>query len=255
MATILVAGLAKGSQVYLCQSRPVIDKDGNQVSMKQGEYEYKNKSGKVTGYRRNLPTLDNGSPKPIAGVKLNKIHVKEWTDDQTGEVSTSYSLIISTPSGSHLVNLGGGMVAQNTINSFCSLLSKTKEEIEKMTFSIGFYYNKKSGYNSVSVRDQNGTPLDWYMPPEEQASLIEKLQVGKTDKYITDKTKLTARYKELIEELNKLLPHTGRDQGSVLDDLDDDGYNQSSHDQESDADDVFGGDETPAPKVEDLPFE
>lgn len=256
MASIIVSGLAKGSQVYLCQSRHIVDKDWNPVKMKDWEYEHKNKSGKVVAYRKNLSTQDNGSPKPIAWVKLNKIHVMDWTDEATGEVSTSYSLVISAPSGSHLINLGGWMVATNAVNSFLSLLDKSKEEIEKMNFSIRFYFNKKTGYNSVAVEDSSGTPLNWYLSVAEQQSLIEKLQVWKTDKYVVDKTRLTARYKELIEALNPLLPHSGRDQGSALDDLDDDGFVPTRQaTQESDADDVFS--ETPKAKAsepEDLPF-
>lgn len=216
MANIVVAGLGEDQSIHLVRSRPA------EGPLKAGEYPHKDKSGKLLAYRKDLPKSESGNS-TLPWIKLHKIFGKEWNNEGKPK-SWSYSLLISNQSGSHLVNLGGGMVAGNVINSFFSLLNKTPEEIAEMTFKIEFYHNKKTGYNSAMVHTGSGERLDWYMSPEEEKSY--KDNHGKDPrnptKDIIVKDRLHARYLELIEALNQILPHSQSEWVSALDGIDDD---------------------------------
>lgn len=146
--------------------------------------------------------------------------------------------------------MGTGMLASSVANSLCSLLNKTKEELEAMTFSFSFYQNKK-GYNTCYITDGQGNALDWYMSPDEVQSFINKAPNPlKKDEMLVDKEPLMKRYMELAEALNALLPHSNYESGSALDGIDDDEDSTSSL-TESDVEDVFA-DKSP---VADIPFE
>lgn len=215
MSVIIVAGLGEDQKVYLCRSRPI------EGEMKLGEYLHSSKEGKPLAYRKNLPTEANGSPKPIEGVTLHRIIAKEW-DNKNGK-SWSFSLVVSNGSGSHRIDLGGGMIATSVVNSFLSLLGKTKEEIEQTKFRIAFYHNKGTGFNSCSIQDQNGQRLDWYMSPDEVKSYIKSAPNPlKPDETLTDKSPLMLHYMELCEALNPMLPRSNASTGSALDGIDDD---------------------------------
>lgn len=246
MAQIIVAGLAEDQKIHLCRSRPA------EGPLKAGEYPHKNKSGETIAYRKNLATEQNGQPKPIEGVKLNRIIAKEW-DNPKGK-SWSFSLVVSDGNGSHRIDMGGGMLATNAVNSFLSLLDKTKEDIAEMTFSISFYHNKTTGFNSVSIKDNNGERLNWRLSNEEAKSYIRSapnsLDPNKID---TDKTDLMRHYVELVNFLNPLLPRSTGSTGSALDGIDDDIEPVSF----ADADDVFDS-ATPAPApapAQSIPFD
>ena len=53
MANIIVAGLGEGQDIHLVRSRKP------EGPLKPGEYLHKDKSGKVIGYRKDLPKKDN----------------------------------------------------------------------------------------------------------------------------------------------------------------------------------------------------
>lgn len=132
------------------------------------------------------------------------------------------------------------MLASSVANSICSLLSKTKEEIDCMTFSLAFYENKK-GYNTCYITDGQGNPLDWYMTADESKSFVKTAQNPlDPTKQLVDKTGLMKRYMELAEALNALLPHSNYSSGNALDGIDDDLTDDTPiQSQESVADEVF----------------
>lgn len=247
MAQIIVAGLGEDQKIHLCRSRPA------EGPLKAGEYPHKNKSGETIAYRKNLATEQNGQPKPIEGVKLNRIIAKEWDNGTKGK-SWSFSLVVSDGNGSHRIDMGGGMLATNAVNSFLSLLDKTAEEIAGMTFSISFYHNKNTGFNSVSIKDNNGERLNWRMSNEEAKSYIRSapnsLDPSKMD---VDKSGLMVHYMELVELLNPLLPRSSGSTGSALDGIDDDMESASI----ADAEDVFDSAPAAAPKdpTKDISFD
>lgn len=215
MSVIIIAGLSEGQKVYLCRSRPI------EGEMKLGEYLHSSKEWKPLAYRKNLPTEVNGSPKAIEGVTLHRIIAKEW-DNKNGK-SWSFSLVISNGSGSHRIDLGGGMIATSVVNSFLSLLGKSKEEIEQTKFRLAFYHNKGTGFNSCSIQDHNGDRLNWYMSPDEVKSYIKSAPNPlKPDETLTDKSPLMLHYMELCDALNPMLPRSNASTGSALDGIDDD---------------------------------
>ena len=147
------------------------------------------------------------------------------------------------------------MLATSVMNTFCSLLNKTKEDIASMSFNMNFYQNKK-GYNTCYITDQSGQTLDWYMTPDEVGSLV-KSAPNPLDptKVLTDKTELMHKYMELADALNMLLPKSAYSTGSALDGIDDDLDDNTTQSLVSDADDVFA--EAPKSKSsepEDIPF-
>lgn len=245
MAQIIVAWLWEGQKIHLTRSRKP------EGALKNGELPHTNKSGEVIAYRKTLKTNN------IEWVKLNRVIAKEWDNEKTGK-SWSYSLVISTWTGSHRIDLGWGMLATSVMNTFCSLLHKTKEEIETMSFNMNFYQNKK-GYNTCYITDQTGQTLDWYMSPEEVESLIKRAPnpVDPT-KTLANKADLMHRYMELADALNLLLPKSAYSTGSALDGIDDDLDDDTTQSLVSDADDIF--DTAPATDTkaktepEDLPF-
>lgn len=217
MANIVVAGLGENQTIHLVRQRPA------EGALKAGEYPHKDKSGKLLAYRKDLPKSESGNSS-LPWIKLHKIFGKEWNNEGKPK-SWSYSLLVSNQSGTHLVNLGWGMVAGNVINSFFSLLNKTPEEISEMTFKIEFYHNKKTGFNSSMVHTWSGERLDWYMSPDEEKSYKDNHgpDPRNPSKDIIIKDRLHARYLELIEALNPLLPHSQSEWVSAFDGIDDDG--------------------------------
>jgi len=239
MAQIIVAGLWENQKIHLVRSRKP------EGALKNWEAPHKNKSGEVIAYRKTLPTNN------IEGIKLNRVIVKEW-DNKNGK-SWSYSLVISTPTGSHRIDLGGGMLATSIMNTFLSLINKTKEEVEGMTFNMNFYMNKK-GYNTCFITDGTGATLDWYMSPEEQGTYVRKAPNSlNPDKIDVERSDLHRHLMSLAEALNAVLPRSQYSSGSALDGIDDDETDDLTGTQESEADDVFDAPKAPAP-VADMPF-
>ena len=241
MSQIVVVGLGEGQKIHLVRHRKP------EGPLKNWEVVHKNKSDVVIGYRKTLGSNN------IEWVQLNKLIVKEWDNEKTGK-SWSYSLVITAGTGSHRIDLGGGMLATSIANTLCSLINKTKEEIEGMTFNFNFYMNKK-GYNTCYITDGSGETLDWYMSAEEQASYVRKAPNSlNPEKIDTDRSNLHKQFMELAPALNAVLPKGNYNNGSALDGIDDDMDDITT--QEADADEVFAGDTkpaTPAP-VKDIPF-
>lgn len=143
------------------------------------------------------------------------------------------------------------MLATSIANTLCSLINKTKEEIDGMTFNFNFYMNKK-GYNTCYITDGSGETLDWYMSAEEQASYVRKAPNSlNPEKMDVDRSGLHQRFVELAPALNALLPRGDYSNGSALDGIDDDMDDITT--QDADADDVFDAPKAPAP-IADIPF-
>ncbi len=74
------------------------------------------------------------------------------------------------------------------------------------------------------VHTGSGERLDWYMSPDEEKSYKDNHwpDPRNPSKDIIIKDRLHARYLELIEALNPLLPHSQSESVSALDGIDDD---------------------------------
>jgi len=235
MAQIIVAGLGEGQDIHLVRSRPI------EWEIKAGEYIHKDKNGKSIAFRKRLATKENGSPKPITDLTINRLIVKEW-DNPKGK-SWTYSLVITSPTGSHRLDIGSGMLGTSVANTLMSLTNFSKEEIAAMKFTIAFYRNNK-GYNTAYITYNNWETLDWFMSPEEQAEYVRKapnsLDPNKMD---VDRSWLHRHMIELAELLNPLLPRSSADQWSALDGIDDDEDIVAATPE--DADSMFGTSTTP----------
>jgi len=230
MANIIVAGLGENQSIHLVRSRKA------EGSLRNGEYVHKDKSGKVIGYRKDLPKKDNWQPKALTGLSINRLMIKEW-DNPKGK-SWTYSVVVTSQTGSHRIDIGSGMLGTSVANTLLSLTKHTAEELAEMKFSISFYCNAK-GYNTAYITHSNGEALDWFMSPDEQKSYIRSapnsLDPSKID---TDRSGLHKHLMMMADELNKLLPRSSMDQGSALDGIDDDEDTVASA-TPSDAEELF----------------
>lgn len=251
-STIVVAGLGEWEKIHLVRSRKP------EWELKSWEYIFKNKSWVVTAYRKDLALGTNNQPKALEWLKLNKVFIKEWEDTGKGK-SWSFSILVSSNTGSHIMNLGGGMFGSDVLNSLFSLLSRTKEDLENTTFKFAFYQNKW-GFNASTITDSQWESLRWYMTQEEKKSYIKDFwpDPRNPSKNMFDKSPLMEHYTMLANSLNALLPRWHSSEWMGLDDLDDDLSSTSVNTvQQDDADDIF---DTPAPapkakaEPEDLPF-
>lgn len=226
--------------------------------IKPGEVAYrKDPSSPVTSYRKKM-TSD------IKDFQLNRVEVRHG--EYEGKPTKSYSLFITYKTHTHLVDLGGGMVAKNVVNSLISLKDKTLEENTKSDLSISFY-QKKDGYGDATIKKAshsvlgrtfpNGkaidpTTLSWYISFDDQQAFIDKApDPFKKDVILKNYDRLDAYIEELVAELNTKLPASTYSGGNALDDAEDSLSTQQSTAQATNGQsDIPFGDEPSSDEVE-----
>lgn len=191
---IKVAGTAKTDKVHLCISEKPEGK------LKEGWYEFRNKSGVLKEYRQNLKStkLDN--------LRLNKLKINKFEGD-TG-VSYPVSLYVThRGQNSHIINIGAGGMSKSVTNSLLSLLNH--KDIANHTFSVSFY--DKEGVTKAAVQI-DGQRAEWYIPVDDKNKMVSVTKHKGQD--LIDDIEYSEKLIELSEQLNPLLPsgiHQGED--------------------------------------------
>lgn len=242
---IRVVWTKKGEEIALAQVRKSHDDSGNKLPKAAGEVEYANSKGEVVEYRKKI--------KPnLQGFQLNKVKPFTFEARDGNKENTKFSLIVTKNAKVHIIDLGGGMVAKSVVNSLCSLINTSPEDLATSSFDFSVYMNKK-GYNSAMLK-RNDEMVSWAFTNDESESLIERTKNSKGEVVNTDDSAYVAQLKAFVEQLNPLLPKTQYQDGSDgFDDLDD---MPPASVTENDVDDLFGDapqkNTTPTPVVQDV---
>lgn len=149
--------------------------------------------------------------KPIKGTVYKAIHKQ---GEYEGQVTNKFAIQIANNGLGHYIDLGGGQLAFNVINT---LASATTEQLEKISLS---FYTNKEGYNSVYITTGDSeTRLPWFISKEEKDSLIITQTVGK--KEVRDDSAYVEKLIALIPEINSKVPHVSLARGddNLLDSL------------------------------------